>query len=164
MARRPFRRVEKNLAGRLRLLTDEATSIRMARVRQRDTTPELLVRRACSGLGMHYRTRNRDLPGSPDLANRSKRWAIFVHGCYWHRHPKCRRVTTPKTNVQFWTAKFQRNKERDTTALRALQNMGYKVLVVWECEAELEVLLQRKLRAWQGKINSTLGGTHRGTR
>src|SRR5579859_79851 len=91
-ARQPFKVVEKRLAGRRRLRTTQGASKRMARVRQRGTAPELLVRRAASSLGHRYRLKNKDLPGSPDLANRSKRWAVFVHGCYWHHHAGCSRA------------------------------------------------------------------------
>lgn len=106
----------------------------MAKIRQRGTSPELVVRAALHQLGLRYRTHNRDLPGSPDLANRRRRWAVFVHGCYWHRHESCPRATTPRTNRAFWEAKFQRNVQRDANAVLALQRLGYRVLVVWECE------------------------------
>jgi DNA mismatch endonuclease (patch repair protein) len=97
---------------------------------------------------MHYTTNNRDLPGAPDLANRSKQWAIFVHGCFWHHHARCSRATTPKRNAQFWLAKFARNRERDRASSRALRSMGYRVLVIWQCEAEDRNVLTAHLRAW----------------
>lgn len=134
--RQAYKRVERRLAGKRALSTDAISSRRMSRVSQRGTAPELLVRKACSALGLRYTTKNRDLPGSPDLANRSKRWAIFVHGCFWHRHAGCTRATTPKSNVQFWMAKFARNQERDAVAERQLQEQGYRVLVVWECDVK----------------------------
>ena len=117
----------------------------MGRVRQSDTGPELLVRRALTALGLRYRTRNRDLPGSPDLANRSRRWAVFVHGCYWHRHAGCSMATTPKTNTAFWLAKFARNVERDRAALASLRGRGYRVLTIWECETESPKTLARRV-------------------
>jgi DNA mismatch endonuclease (patch repair protein) len=144
---RPFKKIEPGLvqdSGNLR--TTDYISQRMGRVRQSGTTPELRVRQACSNLGMRYRTRNRDLPGSPDLANRSRRWAIFVHGCYWHRHPGCPRTTTPKTNRDFWLAKFARNCQRDCEAHAALEEAGFAVLVVWECETESADSLRETLR------------------
>ena len=144
--RRPFKRVEKRLAGGLQLTTDAATSARMGRVRRRGTAPELLVRRACSALGLHYRIRNRDLPGSPDLANRSRRWALFVHGCYWHHHKGCSKATTPKTNPGFWLAKFARNQERDRAACKALRQQGYLVVTVWQCETEVPAKLTRRIQ------------------
>jgi DNA mismatch endonuclease (patch repair protein) len=118
----------------------------MGRVRQRDTAPELMVRRATTALGLRYRTRNRDLPGSPDLANRSRHWAVFVHGCYWHRHEGCPRASTPKNNQGFWLAKFEYNRARDLRAQRALQQLGFRVLVIWECETTHESALRKRLR------------------
>lgn len=92
------------------------------------------MRRVATLLGLRYRTRNRDLPGSPDLANRSKRWAVFVHGCYWHSHQGCPRATVPKRNRAFWDAKFAANRARDARAVRALKQDGYRVVTLWECE------------------------------
>lgn len=135
--RQPFKRVERRLAGRLHLATDASTSARMARVRREGTAPELLMRRALTALGLRYTINNRDLAGSPDLANRSRRWAAFVHGCYWHRHMGCRFATTPKRNSAFWLAKFARNIQRDHAAVEQLRRAGYRVTVVWQCELEL---------------------------
>lgn len=141
-----YKHVERRLAGLLQLTTDAATSARMGRVRQRGTAPERLVRRALATLGMRYTTQNRDLPGSPDLANRSRRWAVFVHGCYWHRHSGCHRATTPKRNEVFWLAKFARNVERDHAAKVALDRQGYDVLIIWECETEASAALARRVQ------------------
>lgn len=116
------------------ILVDDATSKRMAGIRQKDTAPELIVRRLLSEAGHRYRVRNRDLPGSPDVANRKRKWAIFVHGCYWHRHQGCRRTTTPSRNREFWQRKFARNVERDREALQELRQLGFRVITVWECE------------------------------
>lgn len=136
------------MAGRAKgpvLVVDAVTSERMAGVRQHGTAAELKVRRVVSELGYHYRVRNRDLPGSPDLANRTRRWAVYVHGCFWHRHPGCRRTTTPKRNRDFWESKFKANVERDARVQSALRDRGFVVVVVWECEAERspEVVRQR---------------------
>ena len=123
---------------------DEKTSARMRRIRRAGTKPEIVVRRLVYRLGHRYRVANRDLPGSPDLANRSRRWAIFVHGCFWHRHEGCRRTTTPKKNAKFWQAKFDRNLARDARAVESLTANGYTVLTVWECEtSDLEKLIRR---------------------
>lgn len=140
-----FKRTEKRLAGSLQPITDAETSARMGRIRQRGTTPELLVRQACRRLGMRYRTSNEDLPGSPDLANRSGRWAIFVHGCFWHQHSGCSKATTPKRNAEFWSAKFQRNIERDHDARAALRGLEFRVLTLWQCEVELPTILTKRL-------------------
>lgn len=127
---------------------DTETSARMAGIRQQGTTPELLVRKIVTGLGHRYRTTNRDLPGNPDLANRTRRWAIFVHGCFWHRHPACRLTTTPKRNREFWLTKFDRNVKRDTTAIAQLRDAGFAVLVVWECETRDVDGISAQLRSW----------------
>jgi DNA mismatch endonuclease, patch repair protein len=123
---------------RLRLIVDEATSRRMAGIRQKHTTPELTVRRALTRLGLRYRVDNRDLTGSPDVANRFRRWVVFVHGCYWHRHTGCARTTTPSRNREFWVSKFDANVERDARSVRALSAQGFTIAVVWECETEVE--------------------------
>jgi DNA mismatch endonuclease, patch repair protein len=117
------------------LEVDDVTSARMARVRQKATRPELVVRRALRALGQRYRLTNRDLDGSPDLANRRARWVIFVHGCFWHRHG-CKATTTPTRNRAFWEAKFARNWARDQRSVAALEARGYLVIVVWECQTK----------------------------
>ncbi len=141
---RQYRRVERSIADGRTPTTTEYDSHRMSRIRQSGTVPELVVRKACRDLGLSYRLKNRDLPGSPDIANRSRRWAVFVHGCFWHQHPACAKATIPKRNKRYWQAKFQKNRLRDENAQRKLQCMGYTCLVIWECEAADEsVLLQR---------------------
>ena len=135
--------------------TDAKTSKRMAGIRQADTAPELLVRAALRQAGLRYRIRNRDLPGSPDVANRSARWAVFVHGCYWHRHDGCPRSTTPKRNGDLWRAKFDANVARDARAMESLRERGFRVLVVWECEAEDERRLGHLVRELAADVAST---------
>lgn len=153
MQYRRFKKVERNLVrDSASLRTTDYISRRMGRVRQAGTSPELRVRRACTDLGMRYRIRNRDLPGSPDLANRTRRWAIFVHGCYWHRHEGCPRTTTPRTNREFWLAKFRRNCERDRESCAALQAAEIDVLVVWECETEITHNLYETLRSFSRRV------------
>src|SRR5205809_7315516 len=115
--------------------TDPATSRRMARIRQRDTSAERLVCNCLRRLGLRFGTRNGDLPGSPDIANRSRRWAVFVHGCFWHAHPRCAKATVPKRNRSFWLEKFTDNRIRDRRVIRALRAKGYRALVIWQCEA-----------------------------
>jgi DNA mismatch endonuclease (patch repair protein) len=108
----------------------------MARVRGKDTRPELLVRRLIYSLGYRYRLHARDLPGNPDLVFRKKRKVIFVHGCFWHRHPApgCALARLPKSRLDFWLPKLEGNKERDERNKRALAEAGWKVLTIWECE------------------------------
>jgi DNA mismatch endonuclease, patch repair protein len=127
---------EREREGRL-LWVDDETSARMRLVRQKGTRPELMVRRLLAELGHRYRLSNRDLPGSPDIANRQKAWAIFVHGCFWHRHG-CKATTTPTRNREFWQAKFERNVARDRRSIEALEAAGYKVVVIWECQTKQE--------------------------
>jgi DNA mismatch endonuclease (patch repair protein) len=140
-----YKKVEKRLAGKTALRTDAATSARMGRIRQSGTAPEMAVRRAAATLGLRYTVKNTDLPGSPDLANRSRRWAIFVHGCYWHRHTGCHKATTPRTNTEFWLNKFSRNVARDAAARDALRRRGYRVLTFWQCELETSSRVDSRL-------------------
>lgn len=135
--------VRERVVDGYRLTYDDETARRMGGIRQMDTTPEVAVRHALSALGLRYRVRNRDLPGSPDIANRQRRWAVFVHGCYWHRHPGCRRTTTPKRNAAFWNAKFAANVARDQRSVHELERRGYRVLTIWECETEDAMNLER---------------------
>lgn len=118
----------------------------MARVRQKDTGPELVVRRCLHRLGFRFRLHRRDLPGTPDIVFPGRKKAIFVHGCFWHRHEGCKKATTPKTRVAFWTEKFEANKERDRRKLLQLDARGWDCLVVWECETINHALLETKLR------------------
>ncbi|WP_453963893.1 very short patch repair endonuclease [Bradyrhizobium elkanii] len=106
----------------------------MSRIRAKDTSPETAVRSAVHALGHRFRKNVASLPGKPDLANQSKRWAIFVHGCFWHGHDSCRLASKPKTNRQYWGRKLQRNKARDAERLIALRQAGFNVLILWECD------------------------------
>lgn len=128
------------------LITDEVTSRRMARVRQKSTTPEIAVRRVVHRLGLRFRLENSDLPGSPDLANRSKQWVIFVHGCYWHHHEGCRLATIPKRNRQFWVDKFHANRARDARVIRELDDIGFDVVTIWECQTRSESIIEELVR------------------
>lgn len=120
----------------------------MGRVRQQGTAPELLVRAVLRSLGVSYRLNARGLPGSPDLVNRSRGFAIFVHGCYWHRHAGCRLTTTPTRNAAFWRDKFDANVIRDRRAIDALRQEGLSVFVVWECETRDPMRLTHLVRAF----------------
>lgn len=106
----------------------------MGRIPSKDTKPELLLRRALHALGLRYRLHGKDLPGKPDLVFASYRAVVFVHGCFWHRHSSCKVASSPKSNTEFWEAKFARNVERDAANLTALKYRGWRVFVVWECE------------------------------
>ena len=113
---------------------DAGRSALMRRVRGRNTTPERVVRRTAHALGYRFRLHRRDLPGTPDLTFPRLRKAVFVHGCFWHRHAGCSRTTSPKTRASYWRDKFEQNVERDRRNAAALQALGWEVLVVWECE------------------------------
>lgn len=117
----------------------------MKSVRSRNTRPELAVRRFLHGAGLRYRLHDRSLPGSPDLVFRTYRAVVFVHGCFWHRHPGCSRATTLKTRTDFWRAKFDANVVRDQAAIAALEEQGWRVLVVWECSTRSAIDLARVL-------------------
>jgi DNA mismatch endonuclease (patch repair protein) len=106
----------------------------MARVRGKNTKPEMVVRRIVHGLGYRYRLHVRSLPGSPDLVFPRKRKIIFVHGCFWHRHEGCGRTTFPKTRADYWSAKFSANVARDAAQATSLRRLGWSVLTIWECE------------------------------
>lgn len=123
-----------NRKGRVIGETDVATSQRMSRIRQSKTAAEQSVSRILRHLGHSYRYSNRDLPGSPDLANRKWGWVVFVHGCFWHSHSGCARATVPARNRQFWLRKFEANRKRDARAARKLRALGFEVITIWECE------------------------------
>lgn len=115
-------------------LTPERRSALMSRIRGRDTKPEMIVRCLAHGMGYRFRLHRRDLPGSPDLVFVGRRKVIFVHGCYWHRHEGCRFAYSPKSNLDFWTRKFDSNVARDRRAIEELERLGWQVLIIWECE------------------------------
>ena len=124
-------------------------SERMSRVRSKNTKPELTVRRLVHSLGYRYRLHRNDLPGKPDLAFLSRHKLIFVHGCFWHQHPGCKKATFPKNNAAFWKEKLERNQQRDIENIEALEAANWRVLVVWECQTrnpnDLEKLLENFL-------------------
>src|SRR3569833_6543 len=126
-------------------LTPERRSWLMSQVRRSDTKPEIAVRRALHKMGLRFRLHSSSLPGRPDVVLPRWRTVIFVHGCYWHRHHRCRKTTTPSTNRAFWNQKFAANVERDRRCRRALRKAGWKVLVVWECQTADEHLLRSRL-------------------
>ena len=119
----------------------------MARIRPRDSEPELVVRRTLHALGLRFRLHVRRLPGTPDVVLPRHRTVVLVHGCFWHRHAGCPYSTVPKTNADFWQEKFARNVERDRTVAAELKGLGWRVLVVWECETRDPAALRRRLRA-----------------
>lgn len=127
-------------------LTPEARSALMAKVRSKNTAPEIRVRRAAHAIGLRFRLGRRDLPGSPDLVFPRHSLAVFVHGCFWHRHPGCRRASMPATRLDFWEVKFAKNVARDQAAVTTLHGRGWKTLVIWECETKSDAHIQQALR------------------
>lgn len=127
-------------------LTPERRSWNMSRIRASDTGPERSVRSLLHRLGFRFSLRRRQLPGRPDIV--LPKWAavVFVHGCFWHRHQGCRNAVVPKTRPEFWVDKLEGNVARDHRATAALRQMGWRVLVVWECELKDLAKLERKLR------------------
>ncbi len=126
-------------------ISRERRSWNMSRISGVDTTPERFVRSLLHAMGFRFRLHDKSLPGKPDIVLKKHRTLIFVHGCFWHRHEACRYCYSPKSNVEFWQAKFKRNVSRDTEVEHALKKLGWKVLKVWECEVANEKKLRRKL-------------------
>ena len=120
----------------------------MARIRSKNTKPEVLTRSAVQALGLRFRNHVDDLPGKPDLANKTRKRAIFVHGCFWHSHADCRLASSPKSNTRYWSEKLARNRSRDAEKITALEARGFRVLVVWECDVRDGARLQRALEAF----------------
>lgn len=127
-------------------LTPEARSRNMAKIRGKDTGPELLVRRVAHALGLRFRLHRRDLPGTPDLVFPGRRIALFVHGCFWHRHPGCRFAYIPKSRIEFWQAKFEGNVARDARQQEELAAQGWTVVTIWECETRDQNRLREIIR------------------
>lgn len=128
-------------------LSPERRSWLMSRVKGRDTTPEMRVRRAAHAIGLRFRLHRKDLPGTPDLIFPKHRIAIFVHGCFWHRHEGCRKASIPKSRPDFWQRKFDSNTARDTLAVQRLEAMGWQVAIIWECETKDHATLTSRLSA-----------------
>lgn len=119
----------------------------MSRIRGKHTRPEMIVRRAAHRLGLRFRLHRKDLPGTPDLVFPSRRVAIFVNGCFWHRHPGCRKAGDSKTRTDYWQAKFDRNVARDRDVHDRLTALSWRVLTIWECETRDSAAVERHLQA-----------------
>jgi DNA mismatch endonuclease (patch repair protein) len=118
----------------------------MSRIRGRDTEPEKAVRTVLRRMGYKLRLYAKDLPGRPDIVLPRRKTAVFVHGCYWHRHPRCKYAYTPKSRVAFWQTKFAENVERDEVVRQLLRQTGWRRVVIWECQTADGVRLRRRLR------------------
>ena len=117
----------------------------MRRVKGKDTSPELKVRKALTALGARYRLHRKDLPGKPDVVLPGRRLAIFVHGCFWHGHDCARGARVPKQNRDYWLGKVGRNRTRDAASREALAALGWRVETIWECELKDAATLARRL-------------------
>ena len=131
-------------------ISGERRSENMRRIRSRDTRPEMVVRRLVHALGYRYRLHRRDLPGKPDLVFGPRRAVLFVHGCFWHQHD-CQDGRVPSSNRSYWQAKLARNVERDIQVRQELERLGWRVLIVWECETKNEEKLRDLIMSFLGQ-------------
>lgn len=131
-------------------LTPTKRSENMRQIKSRDMKPEIFVRKLAHSLGFRFRLHRKDLPGKPDLVFPSRRAVIFVHGCFWHQHPRrnCLDSRLPKSNLDYWLPKLSKNQARDKANIRYLKAKGWRVLIVWECETKDPDLLRNKLIAF----------------
>jgi DNA mismatch endonuclease (patch repair protein) len=127
-------------------LTKERRSWNMSRIHGKNTRPEIELRSLLHYLGYRFRLNRKDVPGKPDVLLPKYKTAIFVHGCFWHRHAGCKLAYSPKSNIEFWKKKFTRNIERDAAVACSLRASGWKQLIIWECEIKDLASLTRKLR------------------
>lgn len=132
-------------------LSSQKRSWNMSRIKSRDTIPELAVRKVLYRMGFRYRLHSAAVPGRPDIVLKRLRAAIFVHGCFWHRHPGCKFAYAPKSRVEFWTKKFEANVRRDETVKRQLSDLGWKSLTIWECETKSSEAIEHLLRGFLGE-------------
>lgn len=134
-------------------LTPAQRSARMALVRARDTSPERNVRALVRALGYRYSLHNRHLPGKPDLVFPSAKKVIFVHGCFWHRHPstRCKLARLPKSRLEFWLPKLLENRARDLRTQRSLNRLGWRYMVIWECQLPHVDRLETRIRRFLGR-------------
>jgi DNA mismatch endonuclease (patch repair protein) len=126
-------------------LSPEKRSEVMSAVKGQNTTPEIQVRQALHAAGYRFRLHIKDLPGKPDIVLPKYRTCIFVHGCFWHQHPGCKRATIPETNRKSWKTKFEFNKKRDEYVTKELERLGWNVCVIWECQTKNHDVLLSEL-------------------
>jgi DNA mismatch endonuclease, patch repair protein len=115
----------------------------MRSIRGKNTRPEMIVRRSAHALGYRYRVHGVKLPGRPDLVFSRRRKVVFVHGCFWHQHEGCKLAKVPKSNLEYWLPKLERNRLRDARAQADLRGLGWQLLVIWECEVDDQKLAER---------------------
>ncbi len=141
-------------------LTREQRSAQMAKVRSKDTKPEMFVRRLLHSMGYRYRLHDAKLPGKPDLTFPSRRKIIFIHGCFWHGHD-CPLGRIPKSRVEFWVGKIEANRSRDEINIEKLTRLGWKSLVVWECQLRDADRLASKIRRFLGVTSANGDGARK---
>lgn len=129
-------------------LTKKERSARMRLIKSKDTQPEQVLRRLVWSLGYRYRKHHGDVPGRPDLTFIGRKRAIFLHGCFWHRHSCSSGERTPKSRTNFWREKFERNVARDKAVRRKLRSHGWQSLIVWECELRNVTRVEKRVRAF----------------
>jgi DNA mismatch endonuclease (patch repair protein) len=127
-------------------LSRPARSENMRRIRAKDTEPEIAVRRALHRMGLRFRLHAAGLPGKPDVVLRRHRAVVLIHGCFWHQHRRCIDGHVPRSNLTYWQPKLDRNVQRDRRNRRQLARLGFRVLMIWECEARRPEVLETKLR------------------
>ena len=133
-------------------MSPEVRSATMRAIRSKGMKPELAVRRLVHSMGYRYRLHRHDLPGRPDLVFPGRHQVIFVHGCFWHQHPDphCKLAHRPRSNLEYWEPKLRRNQERDAAHRVRLAELGWDVLVIWECEVKAEEGVPERIRAFLG--------------
>jgi DNA mismatch endonuclease (patch repair protein) len=127
-----------------------ARSQNMSLIRSQNTRPEMVVRRAAHSLGYRFTLHDPTLPGTPDIVFGRRMKVIFVHGCFWHQHDGCKRSSIPKSRMDYWVPKLQRNKNKDQSAIAQLSTRGWEALVIWECELKDQKLLLKRLSKFLG--------------
>lgn len=140
--------------------TPEQRSRNMAAIKGKDTKPEMIVRKYLFSRGLRFRVQVRKLPGKPDIVLPKYKTAIFVNGCFWHGHEGCKYFRLPKSNVEFWKEKIERNIERDKESMQALFDLGWKVVRVWECELRNKANREETLNKIYTSITSPDGSCY----
>lgn len=138
------------------VLTKEQRHLNMSHIRGKDAKPEEIVRKYLFSKGYRYRKNDSRYPGKPDIILPKYHAAVFVHGCFWHRHPGCRYATTPATNREFWQKKFDQNVARDKRVKEELETLGWNVIIVWECEISKKADRNKRLLRLEQEIKQSL--------
>ncbi len=138
-------------------LTAEKRSWNMAQIRSKDTSIEVIVRRYLFARGFRFRKNDKRFPGKPDIVLPKYKTVVFIHGCFWHRHPGCKRATTPKTRIEYWKDKFNRNIANDANNVDLIREKGWNPIVIWECEINNH--FDETMKSLLNELNSALINT-----